>query len=108
MVHGRFFEGAAGNPAAEDLRTLVETGAVRIERIVSRGQESPDGFWYDQEWDEWVLLLAGAARLHFEGSVDELNLVPGDYVRIPAHCRHRVSWTDPEQDSIWLAVHYPS
>lgn len=108
IIRGRFFEGNAGNPAAEVSQMLVEASSVRIERIVSRGQSSPDGFWYDQEWDEWVLLLAGAARLHFEGAVDELDLVPGDYVWIPAHRRHRVSWTDPHQDCIWLAVHFPS
>ena len=77
---------------------------LRIERIVSRGHASPDGFWYDQESSEWVLLVAGAARLRFEGE-EPLHLKPGDYVHIPAHRRHRVEWTDPDAATIWLAIH---
>ena len=86
-------------PAAareEVCQTLLANPNVRIERIVSRGQSSPAGFWYDQEMDEWVLLAQGAARLRFaDGAVVEMR--PGSFVNIPAHRRHRVEWTDVDQ-----------
>jgi len=85
---------------------LAAAGTVRIERIVSLGHASPKEFWYDQETDEWVLLLRGAARLRFDGDDHVLAMHPADYVLIPAHRRHRVEWTDPAQPTIWLAVHY--
>ena len=79
--------------------------AARIERIVSHGQVSPDGFWYDQDEAEFVLLLAGAARLRFaDGEIAALS--PGDCLEIAAHRRHRVEWTDPDQPTVWLAVFY--
>ncbi len=93
-------------PAAlpdELVQTLLGTPNLRIERIVSRGHASPSGFWYDQGWREFVVLLCGAARLRFED--DELELTPGSYVDIPAHRRHRVEWTDPERPTVWLAIH---
>lgn len=90
---------------AEFFQTLLEAGRVRIERIVSRGHCSPPGFWYDQPQSEWVLVVAGAARLLIEGR-ELLELGAGSYVNIPARTRHRVEWTDPEQPTIWLAVHY--
>jgi cupin 2 domain-containing protein len=89
----------------ELVRTLLSAPGFRIERIVSLGQASPEGFWYDQETLEWVLLLAGAARLTLEGE-EPLDLLPGAFLNIPAHQRHRVEWTDPEQPTIWLAIHY--
>jgi cupin 2 domain-containing protein len=79
---------------------------VRIERIVSTGQASPPGFWYDQPWTEWVLLLAGAAGLLFEDEPTPRPLKAGDYLLIPAGQRHRVEWTDATQPTVWLAVHY--
>ncbi len=99
----------AGIPAAlpeELLETLVDTRSVRIERIVSQGHASPEGFWYDQNQHEWVLLLRGAARLRFEGDQNALEMKPGDFVNIPAHRRHRVEWTTPDGPTVWLAVHY--
>jgi len=77
---------------------------VRIERIVSDGHQSPPGFWYDQDENEWVMVLRGSARLRFEGSDDPVVLESGDSLVIPAHARHRVEWT--AQLTIWLAVHY--
>ena len=77
---------------------------VRIERIVSKGHVSPPGFWYDQEDDEWVILLAGEARLLFEDGDKPVSLRSGDHMLIPAHSRHRVIWTHPDQRTIWLAV----
>lgn len=89
-------------------RELVEILAlgesVRIERIVSLGHASPTGFWYDQDEAEWVLLLQGGARIEFDDG--ELELHPGDCLSIPAHQRHRVTWTTPDQPTVWLAVHY--
>lgn len=92
---------------AELFQTLEEKSNVHIERIVSEGQATPAGEWYDQAWDEWVLLLSGSAGLHFEGEIEERQLLPGDYVMIPGGCRHRVEWTDPAVKTIWLAVHIP-
>src|SRR5262245_4310727 len=82
--------------AKELIQPILSTPGVRIERIVSLGHASPEGFWYDQEGPEWVLLLAGAARLTLEGK-GTLDLSPGDFVDIPAHKRHRVEWTDPDR-----------
>jgi cupin 2 domain-containing protein len=90
----------------EVTETLVDAKSVRIERIVSNGQNSPDGFWYDQPDHEWVVVLAGAARLRFEDDETLLELAPGDAVNIPAHRKHRVEWTTPDAPTVWLAVHY--
>jgi cupin 2 domain-containing protein len=79
---------------------------VLIERIVSHGHRSLEGFWYDQKRCEWVVLLKGAARLQFEDHTVEMR--PGDALNIPAHVRHRVEWTSPDEPTIWLAVHYES
>lgn len=85
--------------------TLAQSGSTRIERIVSEGQATPPGEWYDQSWDEWVLLLAGEALLLFEEPATTLALKPGDHIMIPAGTRHRVERTDSTQKTIWLAVH---
>lgn len=77
---------------------------VRIERIVSKGHASPPGFWYNQESDEWVILLEGAARLLFADCEKPVSLKPGDHIFIPAHSKHRLEWTHPDQQTIWLAV----
>jgi cupin 2 domain-containing protein len=90
--------------AGEENEMLLESSVVRIERIVSRGQASPPGFWYDQPHHEWVAVLRGAARLCFEDRV--LAMKAGDSVHIPAHARHRVDWTTPDEPTIWLAVHF--
>jgi cupin 2 domain-containing protein len=84
--------------------TLLQAPGVRIEWIVSHGHKSPDGFWYDQPTNEWVLVLQGAAKIEFEDGTLEMR--PGDYVDIPAHKRHRVAWTTPDEPTIWLSVHY--
>lgn len=86
---------------------LAANSRVRIERIVSQGHSSPDGFWYNQDENEWVIVLKGSARLRFEGNGDSIvELKPGDFVNIPAHQKHRVEWTMPEEPTIWLAVFY--
>jgi len=84
--------------------TLLDAANVRIERIVSHGHSSPPDFWYDQGQHEWVVVLKGAARLRFEDEVVEMT--PGSFVNIPAHTKHRVEWTTPDEPTIWLAVHY--
>ena len=99
------------HPLPSDLReevveTLVQASSVKVERIVSNGQRSPDGFWYDQPDDEWVVVLAGSARLRFEGDDPPLEMKPGDSILIPAHRKHRVDWTSPDEPTIWLAIHY--
>ena len=90
----------------EIYETLLKTGQFRLERIISFGQKTPPGEWYDQEMNEWVVLLKGSAGLLFDGREEVLVIQPGDSVHIPAHRRHRVEWTDTEQVTIWLALHY--
>ncbi len=94
-----------GELPEELFTTLLGTRDVRIERIVSHGHSSPEGFWYDQKTHEWVLLLKGAARLALEGG-ETIELRPGAFLNIPAHTRHRVEWTDPKEPTVWLAIHY--
>lgn len=84
----------------ELIEQIAGSGNVRIERIVSHGHSSPEGFWYDQEQDEFVLLLQGEAELEFEDGT--VRLKRGDYLTIKAHQKHRVQWTTPGQPTIWL------
>ncbi|ABC78662.1 cupin domain-containing protein [Syntrophus aciditrophicus] len=100
------FDGIPESLAEEKIDGLLETSAFRVERIVSRGQASPPGYWYDQEEQEWVLLLSGSAGLKFFGQDALTILKPGDSLLIPAHARHRVEWTDPAQDTVWLAFFF--
>jgi cupin 2 domain-containing protein len=93
------------NADAEIVERLADNGAVRIERIISHGQTSPEGFWYDQGEAEFVLVLAGAARLRFDDG-ESVALGPGDWLDIAPHRRHRVEWTDPATPTVWLAVFY--
>jgi cupin 2 domain-containing protein len=94
-------------PLARELTdTLVERPAFRIERIVSTGQATPADQWYDQEIDEWVLVVKGSARLRIEGEAQDRELGEGDFLLLPAHCRHRVAWTRSEPPTVWLAIHF--
>jgi cupin 2 domain-containing protein len=92
--------------SGEVFETVVQSDTVRIERIVSNGQITPAGEWYNQERAEWVLVLTGSADLLFEGAQEALRLGAGDYTLIPAGCRHRVTWTDTDVHTVWLAVHF--
>jgi len=92
---------------AETIETLFARAGLRIERIVSRGDTSPPGFWYDQDWGEWVIVLAGAADLLIDGENSARRLGPGDSLDLPAHQRHRVEWTSDNPPTVWLVVHYP-
>lgn len=91
--------------AGEQFSDLLTLPGLRIERIVSTGQASPPAFWYDQGWTEWVLLLSGAAAVAFEGESEPRQLLPGTYLHIPPGRRHRVAWTNPDEPTVWLAVH---
>lgn len=106
ITAGNIFEPVASNAPGEQLTALLTTTNLRLERIVSHAHASPEGFWYDQEWAEWVIVLKGSAGLHFEGESAPRVLSPGDHVDIPAHARHRVAWTDAQEPTVWLALHY--
>lgn len=98
------FQIPADLPNEEVFEVLASKDATRIERIISTGQRTPPGQWYDQAEDEWVVLLQGEARLAYrDGSVR--RLVAGDAVLIPAHQAHRVDYTSAAPPCIWLAVH---
>ncbi|MGV1014167.1 MAG: cupin domain-containing protein [Methyloceanibacter sp.] len=92
--------------ADEVVDRLLDRPPLRIERIVSTGQATPEGEWYDQDRDEWVLLAAGSARLRIEGEDADRELCAGDWLLIPARCRHRVTWTQSEPPTVWLAIHF--
>ncbi len=92
----------------ELIETLVENQGIKIERIVSRGHRSPPGFWYDQQANEFVLLLSGAAVLLLEGEDLPRRLEAGDCLLVPPRRRHRVEWTDPDRDTVWLTVYFPA
>jgi cupin 2 domain-containing protein len=106
VTSGNLFADVPQQLEREQFTTLLSSPMLRIERIVSCGQASPPDFWYDQEEAEWVMVLAGSARLQFEDEGHARHLGPGDHLHIAAHRRHRVTWTDPSQPTIWLAVHY--
>ena len=89
----------------ESFTQLLARPGCRVERIVSTGQTTPEDAPYDQAHDEWVLLLKGSARMWLDGQGDRA-LMPGDHLLIPAHVRHRVTWTTPDEPTIWLALHF--
>jgi len=94
------------NLPKELVNTLAEGKNFRLERIVSKGYSSPKGFWYDQDENEFVLLLKGEAEVLFEDDAKPVRLAEGDYINIPAHKKHRVEWTEPEIETVWLALFY--
>lgn len=106
MKKNNIFESLPDTTAEEIFETLLEDGRYKIERIVSEGQATAPDQWYDQDWDEWVVLLQGDAGLLFEGDEAPVVLKPGDYLSIPAHRKHRVEWTARGEKTIWLAIHY--
>ncbi|QTF94428.1 MAG: cupin domain-containing protein [Halomonas sp. BM-2019] len=99
------FEGIPDRLPEERFDELLSAESVTVERIVSRGHTSPETGWYDQPRHEWVLVLKGRGVVAFEDG-ESVTLGPGDHLRIPAHRRHRVAWTDPDEATVWLAVHY--
>ena len=104
VQQGSLFDLSAARTDRETVAVLCDRPGARVERIVSTGQATPAGQWYDQPGDEWVALLAGRATLRFEaGPLTEL--APGDWLLIPAHVRHRVEATSADPPCVWLAVH---
>ncbi|NLW93529.1 MAG: phosphoribosylaminoimidazole carboxylase [Chlamydiae bacterium] len=107
MRISNIFSNIPANTASEIVERVVRSSAVTIERIISpRGYASPEGFWYDGTRNEWVLVLQGGAGILFEGESSPRLLSVGDQLVIPAHARHRVEWTDPDRETVWLAVYY--
>jgi cupin 2 domain-containing protein len=102
---GDIFANIPHEKAAEQLADLASFPGVRIERIVSNGQASPPGFWYRQDWTEWVLVLSGSAALLIEGESVARRLRAGDWIELPPRLRHRVESTDADAPTVWLAVH---
>ncbi len=100
-----FFHPLPDASSEECFDELLARPGCRVERIVSQGQASPPGFWYEQDWDEWVLLLAGAAVLRLEDRVELVHLEIGSHLLIPAGLRHRVESTDQAGATVWLALH---
>jgi len=104
--HANLFDNLPDKPAADEIvDELLKNTHVRIERIVSSGQASPPGFWYDQAQAEWVLLVQGSAEIRFEDEPIAQALKPGDYLYIAPHRRHRVELTQTEPQTVWLAIH---
>jgi len=100
------FSGIPENLKDEYFEKILRKPDFRLERIVSRGHHSPADFWYDQDENEWVMVLKGSAGLRFDDRNDIVILKPGDSIHIDRHRKHRIEWTDPNQETIWLAVHY--
>lgn len=105
MKANNIFQSIPEKQDEEFFEILAENKNVKIERIVSRGHSSPADGWYDQEQNEWVILLQGEAIITYSDN-SQIRMQAGDHVRIPAHTRHRVSWTRPDTETVWLAVHY--
>ncbi len=105
-LQGNLLAELAPTLGGERVDVLIDTRDLRLERIVSLAAASAPGFWYDQIRPEWVLLLAGAARLRFVDEAQDRVLGPGDFLYLPAGRRHRVEWTDPDQPTVWLALHH--
>ena len=100
------FAATPASPDAEFVEALAAGRAFRMERIVSAGHVTPPYEWYDQEQDEWVTLLSGAATIRFDSPEELIELLPGDYLLIPARRRHRVEFTSLTEPSVWLAIHF--
>jgi cupin 2 domain-containing protein len=105
-INNLFAELPAAALQDEQFLTLLEQPELRIERIVSTGQASPPGFWYDQAGGEWVLMVQGEAKLRFADEPEARHLKTGDFVEIAPRRQHRVDWTPADQVTIWLAIHY--
>ena len=105
LHRGNLLAGLAAGARDEQFDLLAEAPGTRIERVVSTGQASPPGFWYDQPEDEFVVLLTGAGEIRFAEGNQRIVLKPGDWIDIPAHVRHRVEFTQADPPTVWLVVH---
>jgi cupin 2 domain-containing protein len=108
LAAGNIFAGIRVTDSGEneDIKELLACPELKIERIVSHGHVSPPGIWFGQTRDEWVIVLAGSAKLRFEDEAEARLLNTGDYVFIPAKRRHRIDWTSETEPTVWLAVHF--
>lgn len=110
-VKYHFFENLPADKTAESFETVLQRPGLTVERIVSNGHCSPDHFWYEQETDEWVLVLSGSATLVFSSAQDTdttllpVTLCPGEAIFIAAGERHRVVSTEAGKPTVWLAIH---
>ena len=101
-----FLSDIPNTSSTEIIQKMLEGESFFVERIISYGQASPEGFWYDQDKNEFILIVQGSAGIKLENESEMVVLTTGDYLDICAHVKHRVEWTDPAGDTIWLAVHY--
>ena len=85
---------------------IIQNGSFHLERIISKGHSTPKGKWYDQNEEEWVIVFKGSAGISIEGEAEIVVLKPGDYIHLPANLKHRVEWTDPTTETVWLALYY--
>jgi cupin 2 domain-containing protein len=106
MEPENLFSGIPSDLSEELFTTIHSAKRFRIERIISQGQASPPGFWYDQEEHEWVIVLRGSAVIQLEDQAEPVKLQPGSYLNIPAHARHQVVATSATEETVWLAVFY--
>ena len=106
LTNSNIFSNTPSTISEEIFEAIVTTNEVKIERIISKGHVSPKDSWYDHSNSEWVMVLQGSAKLRFRENDEVIELYPGDHLNIPPHVKHRVEWTDPDQETIWLAVHY--
>ncbi|MCB0283619.1 MAG: cupin domain-containing protein [Calditrichaeota bacterium] len=90
----------------EFFESIINNENFKLERIISKGHSTPKGEWYDQDMNEWVILLKGAAELKIEGQEKNTRLNAGDNLLLPAHLKHRVEWTAPDTETFWLALHF--
>jgi len=108
VPESNIFAGLPNRSAAEQYATLLESPAFKLARIVSTGQATPEGEWYDQDRAEWVVVLKGRAGLRFEDETEDRTLNTGDFLAIAPHRRHRVTWTSKDETTIWLALYFDS
>jgi len=101
---GNLYASIPGNLDSEVFELILNSENIKIERIVSKGHKSPESGWYDQNHNEWVVVIKGQALLIFEDR--QLSMQTGSYINIPAHTKHKVSCTDSDEETIWLAIHY--
>lgn len=107
MESGNLFDELPATSAVDEaMTTLLATPVFRLVRIVSTGQITPNGEWYDQDEAEWVMVVTGRADLLIEGEEAARRVEAGDHVLIPPHVRHRLEWTDPDKPTVWLALHF--
>ena len=104
LTRKNIFDTVGINLTDEFIETILPRDSFNVERIISEGHASPSDFWYNQDTNEFVLLLKGEAEIQFEDG--SLNLLPGDYFVIPKHKKHRVNKTHPTEKTFWLTIHY--